>query len=120
MASTRQRGRCQCCGRNKALTRGGVLVAHYLKGERCFGSGAVPYENGDDAIIRAIEYHEGRDDALTAQWKASIEKDTEARLGLSFWRSLSFTAGEILRLRRRLKKQRRLFGVASFPPTPKR
>lgn len=112
---TAAQGRCQCCGRKKRRKAGGLLVKHYYKARRCFGSDAVPFEEGADAIEAAIAHYQRIDDALTEEWRAHRRSRRNAPLPAGYFAELSFAIGETLRLERRLKRQRRQFGVAAYP-----
>ncbi len=112
--------RCQCCGHKKPTTAESLVVKHYYKGDRCFGSGAPPFEEASDGIEAAIAHHEKIDAALSADWRAHRESRRNTPFAAAKIAALAFAAGEILRLKRRLKRQRREFGAAAYPPSNQR
>ncbi len=96
-------GRCQVCGREKAITAAGGIRAHYRMGDLCAGSGARPWLEASDALELELGRRRRAQTACAARFAEHRDRRENQHLGVGFWEAWRQHVSEILRLERRLQ-----------------
>ncbi len=98
-----RRTRCQICGRGKHLRADGMIVHHFVGGDRCSGAAHPPIEVSDARLVEVVDLVEKAYCAVDAEIRA-LEARRANYIDPALLSRRAYLAGRSLKIQGRLRR----------------